>query len=198
MKKIILWGDGILAGPSGFGELLIAHHFLHHPRADVSVSAHGGEQASVDSLVKEAPFHVIGKAPDLVLFGFGYADVAAGRTGAETAKALGTAVSLTLQKTGARICLALLVPSLFPEEREREACRAANAGMRGLASERVTTLDLERPAEGFLAEHRAGSGEKRALHIDTQRLTVQGRLVFAHHCYPLVPWPEVSPDCQRR
>jgi hypothetical protein len=192
VKKIILWGDGILSGPSGFGELLLNHIFLHHPRADVAVSTYGGEHAGLQDALRETPFHVIGKAPDLVVLGFGYADLAAGKEPEEIARLLGSAVSLVEQKTSARICLLSLVSSFFSEEEDRAKCHAVNLLLRSLPTARALVLDLETPVEAFLAEHKRSPGEKRALHLDNSRLTLLGRLFLAHHCYALIPWPELD------
>lgn len=192
LKKVILWGDGIVSGAAGFGELLLNHIFLHHPRADVAVSIHGPDQITLSEVLRDIPLHVIGKAPDLAVFGFGYADLAAGREPEEIARLLGASVALVSQKTNARICLISLVPSFFSEEAEREKCRTVNRLVRELASERVRVLDLVSPVENFLEEHKRSPGEKRALHLDHARLTRLGQLFLAHHCYRLVPWPELE------
>src|SRR5688572_8150883 len=38
VKKIIFWGDALLTGPAGYADLLGNHVFLHHPKADLSLS----------------------------------------------------------------------------------------------------------------------------------------------------------------
>ena len=190
MKKIIIWGDGILAGPSGFAELLSNHIFLHHPRADVSTSLYGGETASWQSAVKETPLHVIGKAPDLVVLGFGYTDLAAGHTAMDIVQMASGMITLMLQKTQARICLLTTVSSFLPDEPERERCRVLNRHMRELTGPRVTLVDLEGRVEWFHSEHRQGPGEKHSLHLDRNRLTPLGRLFMAHHAFHLIDWPD--------
>lgn len=189
MKKIIFWGDGILAGPYGFAELLLNHIFLHHPRAEVSTSIYGGEAETWQDAARNAPFHVIGKAPDLVLLGFGYSDLAAGRKAGELESVARGAVTLMVQKTRCRVSLLPLIASFFAEEAMREECRALNRQLRSLAGPRVDYVDLETRVEYFLAEHQMGAGEKHALHMDAGRLTPLGRLFLAHHAFHLISWP---------
>ncbi len=193
MKKIIFWGDGILAGPSGFAELLSNHIFLHHPRADVSTSLYGGESSAWHDAVKETPLHVIGKAPDLVVLGFGYTDLAAGKTPDEIAQMASGVVTLMLQKTQARICLLSTVSSFLVEDAERERCHGLNRHIRDLSGPRVNLVDLEGRVEWFYGEHRQGPGEKHSLHLDRNRLTPLGRLFMAHHAFHLIAWPDFNP-----
>ena len=190
MKKIIFWGDGILSGPSGFAELLANHLFLHHPRADVSTSLYGGETEGWQDAVQKTPLHVIGKAPDLVVLGFGYSDLAAGRTPEEIALMAQGVITLMLAKTQSRICLLALVSSFFAGDSDRERCLALNRQLRELVGPRVDLVDVETRVERFLAEHKQGAGEKRALHLDRNRLTPLGRLFLAHHAYHLIAWPD--------
>lgn len=187
MKKIIFWGDGILAGPHGFSELLLNHIFLHHPRADVATYQYIDE--TWQEAARNTPLHVIGKAPDLVVLGFGYSDLAAGRDPEEIAQTAKAAVTLMLQKTQSRVCLLSVVSSFFPEDAERERCHALNQALRASAGPRVDFVDLEGRVERFLAEHKLGAGEKRSLHLDSSRLTPLGRLFLAHHAFHLIAWP---------
>jgi len=189
MRKIIFWGDGILAGPSGCAELLLNHIFLHHPRADVGTSLYGNETETWQDAAKNTPFHVIGKAPDLVVLGFGYSDLSAGRAPEDIAAAAQGVVTLMLQKTQCRVCLLSVVSSFFAEDADRERCHALNRRMREMAGPRVEYIDLEGRVERFLAEHKLGAGEKRSLHLDSHRLTPLGRLFLAHHAFHLIPWP---------
>ena len=182
----------MLAGPAGFGELLISHIFLHHPRAGVEAFIYGGENASLTQALPETPLHVIGKAPDLVVFGFGYTDLAFGKDSTEVASLLEQTLSLIILKTAARICIPFLVPGFFPGEPERVKCGDINRTVRGMASQRVVPLDLESAAQAFVDEHIHGSGEKHALHLDYARLTPLGRLFLAHHAYRLIPWPDLD------
>jgi hypothetical protein len=192
VKKIIFWGDGILAGPSGFAELLSNHIFLHHPRADVKTFFYGGDLANWQDVVKDAPLHAIGKAPDLVILGFGYTDLAAGRTPEEISQMAHGVVTLLLQKTQSRVCLLSTVSSFFPEETDRERCHALNRRLRDLSGPRVSLVDLEGRVEWFFSEHREGPGEKHSLHLDRNRLTPLGRLFMAHHAFHLIEWPDVA------
>lgn len=189
VKKIIFWGDGILAGPSGFAELLLNHIFLHHPRADVKPFTYGGELEGWQDAAKNTPFHVIGKAPDLVVFGFGYTDLAAGRAPEEIAQVAQGVLTLVQQKTESRVCLLSVVSSFFAEGPDRDRSRDLNRRLKDLAGPRVDFVDLEGRVERFLAEHKQGAGEKRSLHLDLNRLTPLGRLFLAHHAFHLISWP---------
>jgi hypothetical protein len=189
MKKIIFWGDGILAGASGFAELLLNHIFLHHPRANVATSLYGGEAETWQAAAKNTPFHVIGKSPDLAVLGFGYADLNEGRSPEEIATVAQGMITLILQKTQCRICLLSVVSSFFAEPADREKCHVLNRRLRELAGPRVDFVDLEGRAERFLLEHKQGAGEKRSLHLDSSRLTPLGRLFLAHHAFHLISWP---------
>jgi hypothetical protein len=192
MKKIIIWGDGILAGPSGFAELLADHIFLHHPRADVSLSPHGLLTASWQDVLKEAPLRVIGKAWDLAVLGFGYTDIAAGKSPEEIAQMASAAITLILQKTQSRICLLTVVSAFFATDAEREGAATLNRLLRELAGPRVDLVDPEGRVAWYFGEHAQSPGDKRALHLDSARLTTLGRLFMAHHAYHLIPWPDFN------
>ena len=192
MKKIIFWGDGILAGPSGFAELLSNHIFLHHPRADVSTSLYGGEQAGWQDTVRETPLHVIGKAPDLVVLGFGYTDLADGKSPDEIARLAHGVLNLMLQKTHTRICILSVVSGFFIEDSDRERCHALNKAFR-VSDPRISLVDLDRKVDEFFQEHKQGPGEKHSLHLDRSRLTPLGKLFLAHHAFGLISWPDFEP-----
>lgn len=195
MKKIIFWGDGILAGASGFAELLSNHILVHHPRADVKTFVYGAETTLWQDVAKETPLHVIGKAPELVILGLGYADLTAGRSPEEIAHAASGVIHLMLQKTQARICL-LSTVSGFLVGKERERCHVLNGLMRGLSAPRVDWVDLEAPVTWFFNEHSQGAGEKHSLHLDAGRLTALGRLFLAHHAFHLIAWPQGLSDAR--
>ena len=198
MKRIIFWGDGILAGPSGFAELLSNHILVHHPRADVKTYLYGVEATLWQDVAKETPLHVIGKAPELVVLGLGYADLAAGRSPEEIAQAASGVITLMLQKTQARICLLSTVSGFLVGD-AREICQSLNRRMRELSESvgaRVDWIDLESPVAWFFNEHSQGAGEKHSLHLDASRLTALGRLFMAHHAFHLIPWPQGLSDAQ--
>jgi hypothetical protein len=204
VKKIIFWGDGILSGPCGYAELLRNHVFLHHPRAFLSLpailsstpasSGEGITSASGGSLaeaLRDAPLHAIGKDPDLLYLGFGYADLKAGRSAEEILRHHRDLIALITQKTRAHLVLPLVITAFFSGE-EGARAQIVNQGFRMMASPRVTVLDLDREVEAFLAEHRESPGDQQALHFDSGRLTPLGQLFLAHRAYGLTPWPELD------
>ena len=195
MKKIIFWGDGVLAGPSGYAEILSDLIFLNHPGAQVITFAYGGENP-LQSAQSEAPLHVIGKAPDLVVLGFGHNDLLAGATPEDIGKTLLSLVELLLQKTHADICLSNLISSFFPEAAEKQKCAYFNKILQDIDKERVKTLDLEQEMMRFLKVYQRGGGEKRSLHQGNGKLTLFGRLFLAQSAYAMIPWPalEKSPE----
>lgn len=193
MKKIIFWGDGLFSGPTGYAELLAHHIFLHNPQADVSTTVHPDGATTWQDAVRLTPLHVIGKAPDLAVLGFGGADLSAGRSPEEIAEAAQAALTLILHKTQSRVCLLSLISSFFPEDAGREASHAVNRRLKELATDRVSWVDLETEVERFLNQHRQGPGEKHALHLDSARLTPLGRLFLAHHAFRLIEWPDLEP-----
>lgn len=195
MKKIIFWGDGILTGPTGYAELLGNHVFLHHPRADLSIAAipatpAPGDGATLAEALREAPLHAIGKDPDLLYLGFGYADLQAGRAPEETARVLRDLITVVLHKTHARIALPQVVSAFFPEGEARGNCQAFNHAQQALAGPRVAVLNLDSRVEDFLGAHRESPGDQRALHLDSARLAPLGQLLLAHLAYALTPWPD--------
>lgn len=194
MKKIIFWGDGLLVGTTGYAELLAHHIFLHHPQANVSTSIiHGATPATWRDVLRDAPLHVIGKAPDLVILGLGGADLSLEKSPEEIAHHAQAALNLMLQKTQCKVVLLSVVSSFFAEDAQREACHSLNHRLRELAVDRITWVDLESQVEIFLNQHRQGLGEKHSLHLDPARLTPFGRLFLAHHAFELISWPDLNP-----
>lgn len=203
MKKIIFWGDGILSGPSGYAELLGNHVFLYHPQADLSLpvlaasanptidGAFPPSGGSLAEALREAPLHAIGKDPDLLYLGFGYADLDAGHSPVDIIRLYRELVALITQKSRTRLALPLLITAFFSGE-DRLRAQTVNQGLLSMASPRLTLLDLDRVVEDFLIAHRESPGDQRALHFDTARLTPLGQLLLAHHAYRLAPWPDFS------
>lgn len=190
MKKIILWGDGLLAGPQGFADLLIQHIFLHHPKADVSTSIYGGANETWLEISRDVPLHVIGKAPDLVVFGFGICDILAGKSPKEVVDQALVSIQMALHKTQAKVCLLSLMSSFVENGPMREATETLNQLFLAMHSDRIAFIDLENRVQRFLVQHRESPGEKHALHLDSQRLTPLGRLLLAHHAFHMIEWPQ--------
>lgn len=190
----------MLTGPAGYAELLGDHLYLHHPRAELSLSVVpatiGEDGATLAGALREAPLHAIGRDPDLLCLGFGPADLKSGRSPEEVLRHIRDLSALVLQKTHAHLVLPLLISSFFPENEDRARARAVNAGLATLSGSRVAVVDLESKVESFLHAHRESEGDQRALHLDTGRLTPLGQLLLAHHAYALVPWPDLRPAAQ--
>jgi hypothetical protein len=190
----------MLTGPAGYAELLVDHVFLHHPRAELSLSvvaaSAGADGSTLAEALREAPLHAIGRDPDLLYLGFGPADLKAGKAPEDILRVLGDLVSLVLHKTHAHLALPLLISRFFPDNDDRGRVRAVNSGIASLAGSRVAVVDLETRVEAFLRAHLESKGDQRALHLDTGRLTPLGRLLLAHHAYALVPWPDLRPVAQ--
>lgn len=193
MKKIILWGDGLLAGPQGFADLLIQHIFLHHPKADVSTSTYGGGNETWVEISRDVPLHVIGKAPDLVVFGYGFTDILAGKSPQDVLDQALVSINMVLHKTQAKVCLLSPIASFVEEGPLREASHTLNQLLSNMHSDRISFVDLENRVQRFLAQHRESPGEKHALHLDSQRLTPLGRLLLAHHAFHMIEWPSLEP-----
>lgn len=200
MKKIIFWGDAMLTGPAGYAELLGDHVFLHHPRAELSLSVVpatvGSDGSTLADALREAPLHAIGRDPDLLYLGFGPADLKAGKASEEILRKLRDLADLVLHKTHAHLVLPLLSSNFFLDEEDRVRAQAVNAGLAAMAGTRVAIVDLESPVEAFLQAHLESEGDQRALHQDSSRLTSLGQLLLAHHAYALVPWPDLRPAAQ--
>lgn len=190
----------MLTGPAGYAELLGDHLYLHHPRAELSLSvvpaSAGGDGSTLAEAFREAPLHAIGRDPDLLYLGFGPADLKAGKPPEDILRSLRDLAALVLQKTHTHLVVPLLVSCFFPDNEDRARVRAVNAGLADMAGSKVAVVDLESKVEGFLRAHLESEGDQRALHLDTGRLTPLGQLLLAHHAYALVPWPDLRPAAQ--
>ncbi len=189
MNKIILFGDGILAGPHGFGELLLDFLFVHHPRAPVSTALYGDKGTDYARVLREAPFHIIGKTPQLVVLALGQADVLSDKPVPAILEEVRHIVSLVETKTTARLYLGNVCSAFFAGEEHWGKAEQLNRGLAELSIARGGLLDLESCAKDFLEEHSAGSGEKHSLHANNHSLTSLGRLLLARFAYRNIDWP---------
>lgn len=194
MKRIIFWGDGLLCGKEGYGELLGDHIFLHHPRTDINLALHGTPGIELKEAMREAPFHIIGKDPDLLFLAFGHSDIALRLRSNYVLKIITEVANLVLQKTRAHICIPTLMSSFFYQGDFRDRCDEVNGEILKMGMQRVTIMDLNKKVQEFLEEHRQSQGDIKALHIDSERLTSLGQLFLSHHAYLQMPWPSLDSE----
>jgi hypothetical protein len=195
MKNFVFYGDGLLCPPEGYSEQIVDGLVLRHPEAAFQ-SFHPGEQnLTLEAAFKGAPFHIIGKAPDLVFLGVGSVDVLQSAEPSAMLANLEALLQLIQQKTRASIAFTSVCEAFLPEESLRERARAYNAGLPALgrSQERLIFLDLNAEVNAFLARHRQGAGEKRALHVLPLRLTSMGRVFLSHTVLENLPWNSFLP-----
>lgn len=188
VKKLVFYGDGLLCPPSGYGEQLVDLCVLRQPGA-VFQSFHPGEEnLLLETALKGAPFHILGKAPDLVYLGLGNADLLQSSDPHAMISTLDALLQLVLQKTRAQVAFTPAFEAFLPEAGQRERAQVYNAGLPALAGERVFFLDLNARIGDFLEKHRQGSGEKRALHQRPLELTSMGRVFLSQAALESLPW----------
>ncbi len=188
MKKIVFYGDGILRPPSGYSEQLIDLLVFHHPLASFQSFHLGEECLTLDSALKNAPFHVIGKAPDLIFLALGNTERLQQEAISLSLEKLHTLIHLFTLKTKAKIVLTSLC-SAFYSEASRDDVLAYNVGMQKIALlPQLQWLDLDSAVHTFLEKHRLGMGEKRALHQGPMALTSMGRVFLSQTAYSQLPW----------
>lgn len=179
MTNIVLYGDGLICPPHGYGETFADLLALRCPSAAVQTFQTGGEALDLDAGLKGAAFHVIGKAPDLVFLNFGHSDLVKKNPVEKMAASMALLLQLLIAKTQANIVFASCFPTFLSEE-FRENGEAYNSALKPLTSDRAIFLDLNTPILDFLAKHHQNSGEIRALHQNPLRLTSMGRILLAH------------------
>ena len=179
MTNIVLYGDGLICPPQGFGESFADLLTLRCPSAAIQIFQTGGETLDLEAGLKGAAFQVIGKAPDLVFLSFGHSDLLKKTPAEKMAELMSDLLRLLIAKTRANIVFSTCFPNFLSEEL-RENGRAYNTALQPLTSERAIFLDLNSPILDFLVKHHQNSGEKRALHQNPQRLTSMGRILLAH------------------
>ena len=152
-------------------------------------SFHPGEKSlTIETALKGAPFHVVGKAPDWVYLGLGLPDLLQSTDPKLMLENLESLLQLILQKTRAQIAFTSAYEAFLPEESQRENARIYNASLSSLKGERIFLLDLNTSVNEFLQKHRQGSGEKRALHLLPLQLTSMGRVFLSHTALKNLPW----------
>jgi hypothetical protein len=192
LKKLVLYGDGFLCPPGGYGETLIDLLVMRRPEAAFTASLPGEEGLLLESAARDLPL-LIGKAPDFIYLSLGTGDMLRGADPAEAFKALDSLVQILLQKTRARLAVANLCEAfLHPEA--RAAAAEFNFALPGLAGERVQITELNAPVNVFFDQHRRGSGEKRSLYEGSPpRLTSMGRVFLSHAAYGQLGLEEFFP-----
>ncbi len=180
MKKLQFLGDGLLGGLSGYGEMLAGLFFLERPESDIVLHSYTSEGMTFQEALRDAPIHVIGKAPDILFLALGYKDMEGEIDLHSVGESAFSLVKLLLQKTSANLYIANLCPELYSEETSTRArINTFNPILETLRSERIQILDVATPVSAFLAKHRLSPGEQRSIHANSNRLTVLGKLLFS-------------------
>ncbi len=193
MKNFVFYGDGLLCPPEGYSEQIVDRLVLIRPEAAFQ-SFHPGEQnLTLEGALKNAPFHILGKAPDFVFLGLGNADLLRSAEPPAMRANLEALLQLILQKTRARIAFTSVCEAFLPEDSQREQARIYNAELSALDGERVVCLDLNSQLNACLEKHRQGAGEKRALHVSPLQLTSMGRIFLSHAALENLPWDRFLP-----
>jgi hypothetical protein len=197
LKKLVLYGDGFLCPPGGYGESLIDLLVMRRPEAAFTASLPGEENLTLEASARDLPL-LVGKAPDFMYLGLGAGDMLRGADPADAFAALESLVQVLLQKTRARIAVANLCEAFLPPD-ARAAAVEFNFALPGILGERVQITDLNAPVNIFFDRHRRGSGEKRSLYEGARdgvppRLTSMGRVFLSHAAYGQLGLEELFPD----
>ena len=187
MKKLVLYGDGFLCPPGGYGESLIDLLVMRRPEAAFTASLPGEEGLTLETaLHRDVPL-LVGKAPDFMHVCLGTVDMLRGVDPAEAFASLESLVQVLLQKTLARLAVATLCEAFLPPD-ARPAAVEFNLALPALLGDRLEIIDLNSPVNLFFERHRRGTGEKRSLYEGARdgappRLTSMGRVFLSHAAY---------------
>jgi hypothetical protein len=181
LHKLIFIGDTLFQGQSGYQELLISQLVLYDPRSALNVLTFPGPGAAFHQILEQAPLHIIGKSPDLVLIAAGYSDVMGASDLSEIKVSLDAIFHLLKDKTNAEIFLVNLCTAFFKGDSIRLArCEYINAILgcyKGFSGYRL--VDADSQAAKFLEAHYSSAGMKMALHKEGPVLTSLGALLLA-------------------
>jgi hypothetical protein len=181
LHKLIFIGDTLFQGQSGYQELLISQLVLFDPRSALDVLTFPGPGAAFHEILKQAPMHIIGKSPDLVLIAAGYSDVMGESALLEIKERLDSVFNLLKDKTNAEILSVNLCTAFFKGDPIRLArCEFINAILgcyQGFSRYRLVDADAQ--AAKFLEAHHSSTGMKVALHKEGPVLTGLGALLLA-------------------
>ncbi len=181
MKNLLLFGDGVLFGPDGFGDYLIAQFFLAQPAAVYTFNCHGRDELCWDEALEMAPFHILGRAPQGIVLGLGHSDIHLLRPMDQVFCDLSALLDLIVGKSQATIYLCQVCPSLFAGDEEKlERVSAYNSRLVEKQNSRIKLMRFSDAVEDFLSQHRKGRGEKHSIHSQWNRLTILGRILFAN------------------
>ncbi len=187
--RLVLYGDGLLYPPHGFGELLLDALLLKAPSLAWQASLQGSDDLGVEKAFHEASWRLVGKAPQEVVLAFGATEIEKGAKAKDLLPWLQELLHLIHSKTQAEIALVALPLAFFSEGPEREEAANWNASLAELNSSVIDCFDLNTPVQAFFQEHRESLGEKRALHLAPNRLTMLGKLLLAQTVAENWPWP---------
>lgn len=187
--RLVLYGDGLLTPPHGFGELLLDALLLKAPALAWQASLQGSEDLGVEKAFHEASWRLLGKAPQEAILALGATEIQKGAKAKDLLPWLQELLQLIHNKTQAEIALVTLPLAFFPEGSAREEAGFWNAALAELDSGVIACFDLNAPVQAFFREHRESLGEKRALHVAANRLTMLGKLLLAQTVAENWPWP---------
>jgi hypothetical protein len=188
-QRWVLYGDGLLVSPSGFGETLLDHLLLVSPQATWQASIQGSEEMTLALAQQEASWRVIGKAPHGVVLAFGAKEIESGAQAKSLLAHLDEILTLIAAKTHAQIHLVSLPLAFFAEGTTRMEGELYNRGLQARSLGNWTYCDVNPDVDAFLAQHRNSLGEKRALHLQASKPTQLGRLLLAQSVAKSWPWP---------
>jgi len=188
-KRLVLYGDGLICPPDGFGEIFLDHLLMMAPGASWQSSIQGSETLSLKQALSEISLHVIGKAPQQLLLAFGAGEIAMGQAPENLAKYLEEMLHLVTTKTQSQVALLSLPEAFFPVGETRQSAVKYNRILASLAKPGIYHLSINPAIESFLAQHRESLGEKKSLHFAPNRLTTLGKLFLAQTVAKAWPWP---------
>ncbi len=182
MNKTLCIGDSLFFGKDGYGVLLESQIILHNPRLSFEIFCYTKEQLGFADILKDAPFHIIGKAPQVLLLAMGYDDLASKAPEEQIKESVQNSIQLLLDKTQAFIILPNLSTAFFKGDETRlYRCIKINEIFTesGKNFSRVALLDINTITNNFIKLHAQSRGTKRALYSEGPRLTSLGALLLA-------------------
>jgi hypothetical protein len=192
MKRCILYGDGLISLPQGFGEALIDSIWLDFPDLPLQAMVAGEEGLTCVQAAKEAPPHLIGKSPHRILLSLGGMDAVSGAPLSESLEGLKDLLALLHRKTVSELWVLSLIPEfLVPAGASPDFISGFNSSLVAFTEEfgsRIRILEAGPGVKTFLSRHREGEGDKHSLHMGPDKLTSLGARLLAKAIYQREDW----------